>query len=133
METFDATSRETACPRRARADTPLQALVTLNDPQFVEAARVLAQNALRGRPDPARTMDILSRATLGRSLDPEEQAILEQSRQAFVRRFETEPASAKLLLAVGAAPVNPSLNPRELAAWTMVASQLLNLDEFLTK
>jgi hypothetical protein len=133
METFDATSRETVCPRRARADTPLQALVTLNDPEFIEAARVLAQNALRARPDAAATMDTLSRATLGRPLDPEEQAILEQSRQAFVQRFEAQPANAKLLLAVGAAPMKPSLNPRELATWTMVASELLNLDEFLTK
>jgi hypothetical protein len=78
-------------------------------------------------------MDTLSRATLGRPLDPEEQAILEQSRQAFVQRFEAQPANAKLLLTVGAAPMKPSLNPRELAAWTMVASELLNLDEFLTK
>jgi hypothetical protein len=133
METFDATSRETVCPRRARADTPLQALVTLNDPEFIQAARVLAQNALRARPDATATMDTLSRATLGRPLDPEEQAILEQSRQAFVQRFEAQPANAKLLLTVGAAPMKPSLNPRELAAWTMVASELLNLDEFLTK
>jgi len=133
METFDATSRETACPRRARADTPLQALVTLNDPEFIEAARVLAQNALRTRADAAATLDDLSRATLGRPLDPEEQAILEQSRQAFAHQFKAQPASAKLLLAVGATPVNSSLNPSELAAWTMVASQLLNLDEFLSK
>jgi len=105
----------------------------LNDPEFIEAARVLAQNALRARPEAAATIDTLSRATLGRPLDPQEQAILERSRQAFVQRFEAQPASAKLLLTVGATPVNPSLNPRELAAWTMIASQLLNLDEFLTK
>jgi hypothetical protein len=133
LETFDATTRETACPRRARGDTPLQALVTLNDPQYVEAARVLAQKALRSSADAGGRMETMARTVLGRSLDPEERVILERSRQMFVERFAAQPQRAKELLAVGEAPVDRALNPSELAAWTMVASQFLNLDEFLTK
>jgi hypothetical protein len=133
LETFDATTRETACPRRARADTPLQALVTLNDTQFIEAARMLAQRALNAHTDTHGRMDTLAQLAIGRPVDKEEEAILDQSRQSFEQQFTSRPEAVKELSSVGETHPDPSLNPRELAVWTMVASQFLNLDEFLTK
>ena len=94
---------------------------------------MLAQKALHARPDTEGRLDTLARITLSRPLDKDEEAILDSSRKAFAQRFEAQPQSAKDLLAVGETHADPSLNPRELAAWTMVASQFLNLDEFLTK
>jgi hypothetical protein len=133
METFDATSRETACLRRARTNTPLQTLVTWNDPQFVEAARVLGQRTMRASPDHDSRMKTLARLTLSRSLEQDEKAIVDSSWQAFKKRFDEQPERAKQLLLVGETQPDASLNASELAAWTMVASQFLNLDEFLTK
>lgn len=133
METFDAASRETVCARRPRANTPLQALTTLNDPQFIEAARMLARTALRAKPDEDGRLDAMAQITLSRPLDPEEKAIFIKSQQAFAQRFASRPQSAQALLAIGDTPPDKSLRPGELAAWTLVASQFLNLDEFITK
>lgn len=133
LETFDAPTRETACTRRARANTPLQALVTLNDPQFVEAARVLARRVLRSAPDSDDRIEQLAEITLSRPLDNKERSIVEQSRKMFEKRFRESPQDATELLSVGEAPADAELDPSELATWTMVASQFLNLDEFLTK
>lgn len=133
MEAFDATSRETACLRRARANTPLQALVTLNDPQFVEAARMVAQRAMQEARDDAGRMQRLAEIALSRPLDSVELAILHHSKQRFVRHFQARPQDATNLLAVGETRSEDSLNPRELSAWTMVANVFLSLDEFVTK
>ncbi len=133
METFDAPTRETACPRRARADTPLQALVTLNDPQFVEAARMLAQHALVVADSPDQRMDVLAHAVLTRTLDNTEKSVVERSRQTWSSRFRAEPRRAQSLLSIGVTPPKKGLDPVELATWTLVANQLMNLDEFLTK
>ncbi|HTO05399.1 MAG TPA: DUF1553 domain-containing protein, partial [Opitutus sp.] len=135
FETFDATSREVVCTRRARTNTPLQAFVTMNDPQWVEAARKLAERAMKAVPTPGARITFLSQATLGRTLADKEVAVLSRSLDAFHQRFANERATedVKALLAVGESPSDPALAPSELAAWTMVASQFLNLDEFLTK
>ena len=133
LQTFDATTRETACPRRAQSDTPLQALVTWNDPQFVEAARLLAQRALRAAPDTRGRMDALAQITLSRPLGDRERSILERSQQTFARYFESRPQAVKALLDVGETRSDPALSARELAIWTMVANVFLNLDEFLMK
>jgi len=133
FETFDATSREVVCTVRARTNTPLQAFVTMNDPQFVEAARKLAQRALAAAPDAPARLDALARLTLGRTLNPREQAALEGTRATFAAHYRANPADAAALLAVGSVPFKPGLDPGELAEWTVVASQFFNLDEFLTK
>jgi hypothetical protein len=133
METFDATARETACLRRARANTPLQALVTLNDPLFIEAARTLAQKVIQADSTVNGRLDALARITLSRPLDQEEKAILNSSQQAFTQRFTAQPREAEELLMVGEKGVDRAVNAPEIAAWTMVAMQFLNLDEFLTK
>jgi mono/diheme cytochrome c family protein len=135
FETFDATSREVVCTRRARTNTPLQAFVTMNDPQWVEAARKLAERALKATPTTKDRFAFLSQATLGRELADKELAVLSRSLDTFHQRFANEQAmeDVKALLAVGESKSDPSLAQSELAAWTMVASQFLNLDEFLTK
>lgn len=133
METFDATSREVVCTRRARTNTPLQAFVTMNDPQWVEAARKLAEHALRAGADDAARLAFVARATVGRALTPAEGQLVGKSVAAYRGHFASREEDAKALLTVGESPADPMLDPRELAAWTLVASEFLNLDEFLNK
>jgi hypothetical protein len=133
LETFDAPSREVVCPRRARSDTPLQAFVTMNDPQWVEAARKLAERAVRAGSEAKTRLDFLALVTLGRPLAREETAVLEKGAERFGSHFAADTGAAKGLLAVGQSPADPALPTADLAAWTMVASQFLNLDEFLNK
>ena len=133
METFDATSREVVCTKRARSNTPLQAFITMNDPQWVEAARKLGERAVQAGTTPQARLDFLARATIARPLTARESAMLLRSAEAFRAKFEQAGDDAKALLAIGEAKADPALAPAELAAWAMVASQFLNLDEFLTK
>lgn len=133
MEAFDAPSRESACTRRVRTNTPLQAFVTMNDPQWLEAARHLAEHAMHQSPEREARLAYMARAALGRPLAPRESAVFGRSIEYFGTRFQAEPAAARSVLAVGESPADPALKPEELAAWTLAASQFLNLDEFLTK
>lgn len=133
LETFDARSREVVCAERPRTNTPLQALVMMNDPQFVEASRILAESAVQVAHDSVERLDHLSQATLARALDQREQAVLLATLAKFEDHFNQSPDDAVALLTVGEAARDPSLPPSEVAAWTMVANQFFNLDEFLTK
>ncbi|MBL9211234.1 MAG: DUF1553 domain-containing protein [Opitutaceae bacterium] len=133
LETFDATSREVVCTKRARTNTPLQAFITMNDPQWVEAARKLAERTLRHAAAAGARLDFLAQTTLGRPLAAREAAALQAGLKTFSARFAADAAAAKALLDVGESKSDAALAPDELAAWTMVASQFLNLDEFLTK
>jgi hypothetical protein len=127
MDIFNATSRETCTVRRDRTNTPLQALVTLNDEQFVEAARRLAEQTLQTA---EATIDgrlqYLSNRTLCRPLRPNETAILRAAQQDLLAHYQSQPADALALIAVGDSKADDALNPAELAAWTMVCNQLLN-------
>ncbi|MBI5767963.1 MAG: DUF1553 domain-containing protein [Verrucomicrobia bacterium] len=133
METFDATSRETVCTRRARSNTPLQAFVTMNDPQWVEAARKLAERAMKAEPTARARFDFLARATLSRPLSAAEVGPLTKSAEKIRAHFAADAGAAGEILKVGESPVDAAFPPAELAEWTIVASQFLNLDEFLTK
>jgi len=133
LETFDATSRETVCTKRARTNTPLQAFVTMNDPQWVEAARKLGEQAVKAAPDPKRRLHFLAQATLARPLEAREVTVLTGTAEKFQQAFAAAPAEAKAVLAIGESPADPALPAAEVATWAMVASQFLNLDEFLTK
>ena len=131
LELFGAPSRETCTIRRERTNTPLQALVTMNDPQFVEAARHLAQAALTaGKLDP---LDFMARRVLCRPLRPTEVPILTASKAALLTYYTQTPADAAALISFGESKADPAIPPAQLAAWTMVATQLLNLDEALNK
>jgi hypothetical protein len=131
---FDMPSRESCVVRRSRTNTPLQALSLLNEMTYVEAARKLAERTLQaGGVTPAeRIAFAFYRATARRPREREQQ-ILVAALQRNLERFRALPTTASELLAIGKSPSDPSLDPIELAAYTMTASVILNLDETITK
>jgi hypothetical protein len=134
MITFDAPDRETCVIRRARTNTPLQALVLLNDPCYVEAARKLAERILHdGGTTLASRLEYAYRLTLARKPRSDEARILSDVLRQAQDRFGQDPKAPLRLLAVGASPRDGELDPAELAAWTSLASMILNLDEMITK
>lgn len=134
MDIFNAPSREACTVRRERTNTPLQALVTLNDPQFVEAARRLAETALKqGGDKTAGRIDFTARRLLARPLRPQEVQVVENSLDALLKHYKADPVGAKNLLLAGQSPVDPNLDPPTLAAWTMLTNEMMNLDEVLNK
>lgn len=132
MDILNAPSREVACVRRDRTNTPLQALVTLNDPLFVEASRQLAAKALRAGPLFDARLDEVSLSLLGRTFAPPERAVVRRTLDSALATYRRDPAAAGALLGVGGSRTDPALLPPELAAWTVIASQVMNLDESLT-
>jgi hypothetical protein len=134
METFDAPMRDAVCTRRQRTDTPLQALVTMNDVQWVEAARGLAQRVIHeAGPDTRRRINRMSEVLLAHDEPEPVAAALESSLQQMQRHYARDLKAARSLLKVGEKTPDPSIPEAELAAWTMVASEMLNLDETLNK
>ena len=134
MLTFDATTREVCAVKRQTTATPLQALVLLNDPQFVEAARGLAQRALsEGGSSLADRLAFIFRTLTGRRPGPRELATLERLYRDQYDEFRTGRSDPSKLLAVGDAPIDPALDPAEFAAMTVLAQALLNYDETVTK
>ncbi|HEX4146363.1 MAG TPA: DUF1553 domain-containing protein [Pirellulales bacterium] len=131
---FDAPDRETCLIRRARTNTPLQSLVLMNDPTYVEAARKLAERVLTAGGDtPASRLDCAFRLAAARPAGAaDSETVLPLVAQA-AERFRAEPAQAQALLHVGASAFDASLDPAELAAWTVAASVILNLDETITR
>ena len=125
---FDAPTREFCTIRRSATNTPLQALVLWNDPQFVEAARALAQRANdAGGDDAARLSAMFVRCTQSKP-DHDELARMQKALATFRTRFCAEPEAAKALLAVGTAPLRADVDAAELAALTMIANAILALD-----
>ncbi|MCC6820772.1 MAG: PSD1 domain-containing protein [Verrucomicrobia subdivision 3 bacterium] len=133
LSTFDAPSREKYCTRRERTDTPLQALVTMNDPAYVEAARHLSARMLEQTAKADDRLNFGFRLVTARQPAASERIVLQGALRTFLAKYESDPEAAKQLVSVGESPVNEKLNPSELAAYTMVASLLLNLDETLNK
>lgn len=134
MDAFDAPMRDVVCTRRQRTDTPLQALVTMNDVQWVEAARSLAERVIHdGGKLPEQRIDLMGEILLSRSPSPRMTAILENSLAQMKQHYTANPKAARELLEVGEKKSDPSIPASDLAAWTMVASEMLNLDETVTK
>jgi len=179
MDVFNAPNRETCTVLRERTNTPLQALATLNDPQWIEAARFLATRVLRDsdsvpvsvaeaahgadvegadgvdkklaevvesgpgeRPAAAENeaavwsderLDQITLRILCRRFDAVERDIARQSWESLLTYYQTAPEDAAQLIALGQAPVPNDLQPAALAAWTLLASQIMNLDEALNK
>jgi hypothetical protein len=134
LEIFNAPSREVCTVKRERTNTPLQALVTLNDPQFVEAARHLAQRAMKQKGlNETDRLQWMASTVLARTLNDEEIIIVKQGLEKLQRHYQANPADAEALLTVGASQRDKELEIVEHATWTMVAHQLLNLDEALCK
>jgi hypothetical protein len=131
---FDAPSREECTVVRPRTNTPLQALVTLNDPTFVEAARVFAQRIMiEGPTDVDGRLRFAFRTALTREPNNAEMNALRKRYNLLLERYKNDPQAAAAAVAVGRAPSNKSVSTVEHAAWTGVASILLNLDETLTR
>ena len=133
MEVMNAPNRETCAVRRERTNTPLQALLTLNDTQYVEAARVLAEKALTAAPGDDQRIDFIAKRLLSRSFTTKELPIVKDSLAALAKEFAAKPDEAKKLLSVGEHKSDPKLKAEELAAWAMLCNQLMNLDEVLNK
>ncbi|MBI1901409.1 MAG: DUF1553 domain-containing protein [Planctomycetia bacterium] len=138
MDIFNAPNREFCVVRRERTNTPLQALVTLNDEQFVEAARQLAQRALKDGGEGGETTfehkaDFVARRLLARPFRPEERKVVRASLDGLLDYYHDHPEDAVKLIAVGESKADASFDPPVLAAWTMLCNQLMNLDEVLNK
>ena len=133
MATFDAPDREFCLVRRARTNTPLQALVLLNDPTFVEASRKLAERCLNGASDVDSRIDLAFRLVLSRQPDQAERQTIKEILDEATKAFTEEPAAAEEYLTIGASPRDVTLPPVELAAWSAAMSVLLNLDEAISK
>ncbi len=134
LKAFDAPSREECTASRSRSNTPLQSLVLLNDPTFVEAARVFASRIMReGGPATDSRIDWAYRTTVSRK--PETEVIDELRRvyDAHLEHYRSDLDDAKLLTATGTAPFENDLDVAVLAAWTSVARVILNLQETITR
>jgi hypothetical protein len=134
MTTFDAPSRESCTVRRERTNTPLQALLLMNGPQYVEASRALAERGLRE--GGARLEDRLAyvfRLATARRPDATELGELAAAYRDHLAVFTKDVEAAKKLINVGESKPDGRLNPSELAALTMVANLVLNLDEVISK
>ncbi|HEY3862064.1 MAG TPA: DUF1553 domain-containing protein [Verrucomicrobiae bacterium] len=133
MEILNAPTRETFCTRRDRTDTPLQALVTLNDTQYVEASRHIANLAILASPSFDGRLDNITELLLSRTLAPSDRSLMRKMEGDFLKKYQENPKDAEALLAVGDSAFDKKVPPAELATWTLMASEVLNLDESLTK
>ena len=133
MVNFDAPSREQACTRRERSNTPLQALQLMNDVQHVEAARGLAGEVMRAAADNAGRIAGLYRRVLVREPRADETAVLERLLGGELARYRAAPEAAQKAVTFGASVPPAGVDAVELAAWTLVAGTVLNLDEAINR
>jgi uncharacterized protein DUF1553 len=134
LATFDAPDREKCTARRAFTNTPLQALVLMNDPTYVEAARALAQRTLlEGGKDDKSRVEYAFRLATARKPSGKETGLLRQLLNGRQEEFRRDRNAALKLVSVGESPRDKRIDAAELAAWTTVASAILNLDETMTK
>ena len=133
MDIFNAPSRESCCVKRERTNTPLQALVTLNDPQFVEAARVLADRALElAAGDDEQRLEFIAERLLARRFSADELPVVKKSLADLAAWYAAHPDEAKQLITVGDSKPRAT-DAVQLASWTMLTNELMNLDEVLCK
>lgn len=133
MLAFDAPMREACTVRRFRTNTPLQALVTLNEPAFIESARLLAQRVMLEEVTDSAKLETAYYYALGRTPSPKEKTVMLGALARYRDRYVKAPADAEKLLKVGDSPVDRSATAAEHAAWMMICSTLMNTDEFLTQ
>ncbi len=133
MEVLNAPNRETCAVRRDRTNTPIAALLTLNDIQFVEAARVLAEKAIKSAKDDDARIGYISSRLLARPFRPQELAIVKDSLTELRANYKAKPADAAKLISFGDSKPDATMDATELAAWTMLVNELFNLDEVLNK
>jgi mono/diheme cytochrome c family protein len=133
MDALDEPVRDVVCTRRQRTDTPLQALVLMNDPQWLEASRQLAERILHESQQTDTRLDDLGEILLARPWKEKEKAALETALTKFETVYGQDSASAEKLLSVGESKRDTNLPATEVAPWMLVASAAMNLDEVLNK
>jgi hypothetical protein len=133
MKAFDAPTREECTAQRPRSNTPLAALVLLNDPTFTEAARALAQRALDTKGTDAPRIEFAFREATSRKPDTFERDVLLKLLEKNRARYADDPQAAGALVHVGLTQVKKDSDPVELAAWTQVCRAILNLGEVITR
>jgi hypothetical protein len=133
MDTFDSPMRDAACTRRQRTDTPLQALVAMNEPLRLEASRKLAERLIHEASNADARLDYLGRILLARDWNSREKIVLEDALTKFRSTYSKDPSGAARLLKVGESKVDKEIPAPELAAWMLVASAALNLDAVMNK
>jgi hypothetical protein len=134
LAAFDAPSREECTVERVRSNTPQQALVLLNDPTYVETARIFAERILResGKDAKARITFAYQQA-LHRNPNPKELTLLTALATKHLKQYKADAPAAAAVLKVGAKPADAKLDKAELAAWTSIARVILNLHENITR
>jgi mono/diheme cytochrome c family protein len=133
MDAFDSPGRDAACTRRQRTDTPLQALVAMNEPLRLEASRKLAERLIHESPKDDARLERLGWLLLAREWTPKEKAILQGAFAKFQMTYTKNSAEAAKLLKVGESQVDRKIPPPELASWMLVSSTALNLDAVMNK
>ncbi len=134
MNILDAPSREACTIRRERTNTPMQALMLMNDPQFFEAARVFAERTIKfGGNTPEERIAYMFELATAREPKPTEAALILDTMQVHAEELKANPEAAKELIAVGESKPDEKLDAVEVATWTMIANLILNLDEVLNK
>lgn len=135
LKAFDAPSREECTAQRPSSNTPSAALVLMNDPIFIEAARMLAARTLASKQNKGFTdrLERLYQLALSRSPDPEETKLLNGLYQSNFDSFKKNPETATEFLSIGQAKVTATVDAATLAAWTSIARAVLNTNEFITR
>jgi hypothetical protein len=134
LDLFNSPNRETCTVRRERTNTPLQALVTMNDEQYVEAARRLAENILKQAGDSSEArFQWAAKRLLSREFRQEELQILDDSLSELTAFYKDHEKEASELVQVGESKPDAAVDVKTLAAWTMLCNQMMNLDEVLNK
>ncbi|MEM1124261.1 MAG: DUF1553 domain-containing protein, partial [Bacteroidota bacterium] len=134
MMNFDAPDRYYCTVSRQKTATPLQSLVLMNDPQYVEAARVLAERTMQlSETNQEQKIDFVFKSLVGRKPDVTEKTSLSNLFEEVQADFKKDKKSVKELLSIGERPVNRQLDAVELSAYTMIASTVMNFDEFVMK
>jgi len=133
MDIFNAPTRESCLVRREPTNTPLQALAAMSDPQFVEAARRLAECALRESSSFDRRLDLITRHILARNMREPERRPLRAANDRLLAHYMKSREAAKAVISIGDSPPDRTLPVSELAVWTILVSTIFNLDEALNK
>jgi mono/diheme cytochrome c family protein len=133
MDALDVPVRDAACTRRQRTDTPLQALVLMNDPQWLEASRRLAERVIRQSSETGTRLDYLGEVLLARAWEPREKLVLENALIKFQSTYAHDLPRAEEILKVGESSRDSTIRPDELASWMLVASAAMNLDAVVNK
>jgi len=133
MDTLDVPVHDAACTRRQRTDTPLQALVLMNDPQWLEASRRLAERVIHQSPETGTRLNYLGEVLLARPWEAREKSVLENALTKFQSAYAQDKSGAEEVLKVGESNRDNGIRPDELASWMLVASAAMNLDAVVNK